>query len=91
MQTSKYIIVKGIVQGVFFRASTKTQAQKLGVRGEVRNRPDGSVEIKAEGNEAAVMALIQWCHAGPPRAKVEEVVVEDAGYTGYENFKVIKP
>lgn len=90
MQTNKRIIIRGRVQGVFYRASAKEQADLLGVRGEVQNLKDGSVEIKAEADEATITAFIRWCHQGPPRAKVEEVVVEDAVFTGYSNFKVIK-
>lgn len=90
MQTNKRIIVRGRVQGVFYRASAKEQADLLGVRGEVQNLKDGSVEIKAEGDEAAITSLIRWCHQGPARAKVEEVIVEDAVFAGYLNFKVIK-
>ena len=70
-----HIVVKGRVQGVFFRASTLERAQELGLRGWVRNRPDGAVEIVAEGSEAAVAGLIEWCHHGPPSARVESVDV----------------
>lgn len=90
MQASKQIIVRGRVQGVFFRASAQQEAERLQVRGEVKNLGDGSVEIKAEGEAAAVQALVQWCYQGPPRAKVEEVIVTDAVFAGYQNFKVIK-
>ena len=70
-----HIVVRGRVQGVFFRASTLERAQELGLRGWVRNRPDGAVEIVAEGDEAAVASLVDWCHHGPPSARVESVDV----------------
>ncbi len=64
------IIVTGMVQGVFFRVSTREVAQKLGVRGTVRNLSDGSVEIIAEGKEEKLNKLIRFAKNGPPSAKV---------------------
>ena len=65
------IIVQGRVQGVFYRASTARRARELGVVGWVRNEPDGSVRVVAEGPEAALAALVDWCKSGPPGARVE--------------------
>ena len=70
-----HIVVRGRVQGVFFRASALEHAQQLGLRGWVRNRPDGAVELVAEGDAAAVASLVDWCHHGPPSARVESVDV----------------
>jgi acylphosphatase len=70
--------VTGRVQGVFFRAWTRQQAIELGVNGWVRNCSDGSVEAHLEGDEAAIKALVQRMHAGPPAAEVEGVQVGDA-------------
>jgi acylphosphatase len=70
-----HIVVKGRVQGVFFRASALERAQELGLRGWVRNRSDGAVELVAEGDEPAVAGLVDWCHHGPPSAKVDSVDV----------------
>jgi acylphosphatase len=67
----------GQVQGVFFRAWAMQQAQLLGVKGWVRNRRDGSVEIEAFGGEAAVEALIAKCREGPSRARVERINLEE--------------
>ena len=78
----KRIIIKGKVQGVFFRVSAKEKADELGITGEVRNLPDGRVEVVACGDEARVQQLIAWCHKGPPRAKVEKVMVNDAPVPG---------
>jgi acylphosphatase len=69
--------ISGRVQGVFFRESTRREAERLGVRGWVRNDDDGTVEALIEGSAAAVDALIQWCHHGPPSAKVEHVQLTD--------------
>ncbi len=68
--------IKGRVQGVFFRASTQQKAQELGLKGWVRNEPDGSVTAVGQGPEAALQRWIDWCHEGPPQARVESVTVE---------------
>lgn len=83
-------IVSGRVQGVSFRASTCTEARRLGVVGWVKNRADGSVELEAEGPDAMVEALVQWCHQGPPPARVARVAVEELPATGAErDFKTV--
>ena len=69
--------ISGIVQGVWFRASTKEQAERYGVSGWVRNVMDGSVEVHAQGDEQAVEKLYQWCRRGPSGAVVESIVAED--------------
>lgn len=68
------LIVKGRVQGVWFRDSTRRQAQDLGVTGWVRNVPDGTVEVLAEGPEDKVRELVGWCHHGPSYANVTQVL-----------------
>ena len=70
--------IHGRVQGVFFRNWTMDQALSLGVRGWVRNRLDGSVELVAYGEDEAVEALIAACRTGPPAAEVERIEVEIA-------------
>ena len=64
-------LVSGKVQGVFFRASTREQALKLGLRGYAKNLPDGRVEVLAEGEASALDALERWLQVGSPMAKVE--------------------
>ncbi len=68
--------VTGRVQGVFFRASTQREARRLGVTGFARNLSDGSVEVLACGETAAVAALKAWLLRGPPDARVAEVSCE---------------
>ena len=77
-------LVTGRVQGVFFRASTRERALKLGLHGYAKNLPDGRVEVLAEGDASAVDALERWLRVGPPMAKVETVERgdADAGATG---------
>jgi len=72
-------LVSGKVQGVFFRASTREQALKLGLLGYAKNLRDGRVEVLAEGEQRALDALERWLHAGPPMAKVEAVERRDTG------------
>lgn len=70
--------VEGRVQGVFFRASAREQAEKLGLRGYARNLGDGRVEVLAVGDEGAVDALERWLWQGPPAAHVDDVRREAA-------------
>ena len=70
-------IVSGRVQGVSYRASTASEARRLGIVGWVRNRSDGTVELEAEGPDEKVAALLVWCAAGPPAAEVERVATEE--------------
>jgi acylphosphatase len=70
-----HLVVSGRVQGVAFRHATAEAAARLGLRGFVRNLPDGRVEAEAEGPRAAVEALVAWCRRGPPAAEVEALAV----------------
>jgi acylphosphatase len=80
------VVVRGRVQGVFFRDSVRRQADSSGVTGWVANRADGSVEVVLEGEPDAVERLIEFCRRGPSRAEVESVDVgeeEPQGLTGF--------
>ncbi|GAA5189022.1 acylphosphatase [Ferrimonas gelatinilytica] len=82
--------VSGKVQGVWFRASTLEQAQRLGVTGYVRNLDDGRVEILAQGGDNAVEALIDWARSGPSSASVSELLADE--YDGedlYLDFEIL--
>ncbi len=68
-----HVIVQGLVQGVWFRASTREQALRIGVTGWVRNMPDGSVEAVFEGEKKKVEEIVAWCHRGPSGARVSAV------------------
>lgn len=86
-----HVWISGRVQGVFFRDSTREQAQRLGITGWVRNLPDGRVEALFEGDEAAVAALVRWCHQGPPGADVERVEEQREVPSGkFETFTVAR-
>jgi len=89
MNLQIFIRVKGLVQGVFFRAHTKRLADKLGLTGRVKNEDDGSVVIVAEGPEEKLRELLSWCKKGPPGAKVEEVESKWAEATGeWKEFEI---
>ena len=84
-----HIIVLGKVQGVFYRASTKDMADKLGLGGIVRNKPDGTVEVIAEGDEGQLQKLIDWCHIGPDRSIVRGVEVDWSPYAAeFQEFNI---
>ena len=73
METAARFVVSGRVQGVFFRASTREQARRLGLRGQARNMDDGEVEVIAAGEAEALEELAGWLHRGPPAARVDGV------------------
>lgn len=81
------VLISGRVQGVFFRAYTQEEAKRFGLKGWVRNLPDGRVEALFEGEDEAVEKMIKWCHRGSPASKVEKVEVFEEPYLGeYEGF-----
>lgn len=81
-------VVRGRVQGVGFRASTREQARRLGLGGWVRNEPDGTVTIHAEGPEDAVARLVSWIGSGPRAAVVVGVAVSDTDPAGHDSFTI---
>ena len=85
-----HLRVYGLVQGVFFRANMQRVARRHGVRGWVRNLPDGSVEAVLEGPRRAVEEVVKWALRGPRRARVEKLVAEVEPYRGeYDDFEII--
>jgi acylphosphatase len=88
MATARHVIVTGRVQGVFYRAWTKGQADGLGVSGWIRNRPDGSVEAHVEGEAAAVGQLIERMQSGPPAANVAALALDEVEPVGIARFEV---
>lgn len=83
---SARFLVSGRVQGVFFRASTRNEAQRLGVAGSARNLADGRVEVIASGSEDALSALERWLRHGPPSARVDDVTRESIADRDFDGF-----
>jgi acylphosphatase len=77
-----HVIVRGMVQGVYFRVHTRDEAIACNVKGWVKNRRDGGVEAVFEGNEEDVKKVIDWCHRGPAWARVTDVRVDWQEYAG---------
>jgi acylphosphatase len=85
---AKRVVVRGDVQGVFFRDSTRREAQSRGVAGWITNRADGAVEALFEGEPSAVEALVDFVRSGPRQADVRDVEVADADPEGHGGFSV---
>ena len=82
------VTVKGLVQGVFFRASTKKKADELSLSGFVRNERDGSVYIEVEGDEPGLEEFLEWCRHGPPQASVAECIVNQIPVKKFNDFEI---
>jgi acylphosphatase len=85
-----HLIIKGKVQGVYYRASAKDVAKEVGVTGWVKNMPDGNVEAIVSGSEERVEKFIEWCRKGPKNAEVSEVIVSDSKEKPLTDFRIIK-
>ncbi|GAA4923520.1 acylphosphatase [Mucilaginibacter defluvii] len=84
------ITVSGKVQHVFYRASTKAVADQLGVKGFVKNQPDGSVFIEAEADTLTLDMFVDWCKEGPEDATVTAIETHEGELKNYRNFEVVK-
>ncbi|HEU4862095.1 MAG TPA: acylphosphatase [Chitinophagaceae bacterium] len=82
------LTIKGKVQGVFYRATAKDVAEMLGIKGWIRNLPDNNVEITATAAENVLQKFIGWCKQGPPKAKVDEVIVEELDLQVFNDFRI---
>lgn len=85
-----HLVVRGRVQGVFFRASAQREARQLGLTGYVKNRNDGAVELVAEGEEDQVKDFLSWAQHGPSTARVDKVETRWRSYTGeFPDFRIV--
>jgi len=84
-----HIIIYGKVQGVSFRASTQNKASELSIKGWVRNLPNGTVEVHAEGNCENLAKFIKWCRKGPSFAKVSKCDLNWIIPDKINNFKIL--
>ena len=87
-ETSRQLRIHGRVQGVFYRGWSRDTALALGLRGWVRNRADGSVEMLVAGEGAAMDRMIERCREGPPGARVDRIDVEEATEEAPEGFEI---
>ena len=85
---SRLFTVHGRVQGVWFRDSTRREAERLGLNGYAINLPDGNVEVLASGDVHALARLEAWLHEGPPMARVTKVEVREAMGQAEQGFRV---
>jgi acylphosphatase len=84
-----HLVVRGRVQGVYFRASAQREARRLGLTGWVKNRADGAVELVAEGEEDQVKDFLSWAQHGPSTARVEKIETRWRSYTGeFPDFRI---
>ena len=90
MPSAKKIKIKGKVQGVSFRYYTILEARKLELAGTVENLGDGSVLVIAEGDDAAIRLLVEWCHRGPLLARVDAVEIEEIPVVGHKSFVIVR-
>jgi acylphosphatase len=82
------ILIKGKVQGVFFRQSAKDKARDLELTGTAKNLPDGSVHIIATGKKEQLDRFVSWCHEGPPSATVTGVSIAEINLQAFDQFNI---
>lgn len=85
-----HLIIKGRVQGVFFRATAKDVADEIGVKGWVKNTEEGNVEIMATATDKQLQKFMDWCKAGPRKAIVTDVVLTKMPDENFEEFKIVR-
>jgi acylphosphatase len=82
--------ISGMVQGVFFRKYVKEEADKLSLKGHVRNLESGEVEVLAEGKDEDVNNLISLCKKGAPHSTVKNVDIQEINHIGFDDFKILE-
>jgi acylphosphatase len=91
MKKHLHLIIKGRVQGVFYRQSTRKKALDLELTGYVKNLPNGNVEVVAEGEEIKLQQLLEWCKRGPQYSEVEKIEEQWSEHTThYNNFFIFR-
>lgn len=85
-----HILIKGKVQGVFFRATAREEAEKLALVGWVKNTQEGNVEAMVSGTDEQIKQFLDWCHQGPPKATVTQVIVTPKQDQVFKRFEVIR-
>jgi len=90
MKTHLKIHIKGHVQAVAFRYHARLQADKLKLKGIIKNNPDGSVYAEVEGSLKNLESFVKWCHQGPKHAVVDSVEVKKGRLKKYQKFEIIR-
>ena len=85
---ARHLIIKGEVQGVFYRASARKVARATGVTGWIRNTPDGHVEAVVNGHDEELDKFVSWCRQGPADAVVTDVIISAAEQTEFDDFTI---
>lgn len=85
-----HLVVSGKVQGVYYRSSAKEAAEALQIKGTVKNNRQGQVEIIASGSKEQIDHFINWCHMGPPAARVREVGVTELAEMVFTEFSIVR-
>ena len=85
-----HLLIKGKVQGVFYRATARELADELGVSGWIKNTKEGDVEAIVSGDGEAIKKFIEWCRQGPSRAVVTEVIATEKEHESFDGFCVIR-
>ncbi len=85
-----HLLIKGDVQGVFYRATAKKIADKLNLTGWIKNTKEGDVEAMITGKENQLEEFIEWCRNGPEKAGVEDVIVTQEKETSFDDFEIVR-
>ena len=85
-----HILIKGRVQGVFYRATARDMAESFGLTGWIKNTKEGDVEAVASGSEEQLQQFVEWCKAGPPQAIVTNVAVNKIEDEAFEKFRIVR-
>ena len=88
--SSLHLLIKGKVQGVFYRASAKNVAENLAITGWVKNTKEGDVEAVISGNDEKLLQFVNWCRQGPPAAAVSEVIVTEITAPEFQQFSIVR-
>ena len=89
MKKSVRLYINGTVQGVFYRAFVKENAESLNVKGFIRNLEDGRVEVFLEGNSEEVNKMMELCNQGPKHSQIHDVQVKQEKFQDFKNFKIL--
>ncbi len=85
-----HLLIKGKVQGVFYRATARKIAEELGVKGWIKNTKDNNVELIITGTEEQVRQFIEWCKKGPTRAEVSDLIATTIDDKSFSDFRIAR-